>query len=81
MVDNPFAGATRLSGAPAPLSIEQAKADIVKAPIQETKTTEVKVGRENESPLQYVQRILKEHDGLESNIPVGHDYWEIKRRV
>lgn len=28
-----------------------------------------------------IQAILEEHDGLESNIPVNHVYWDIKRRV
>jgi len=37
--------------------------------------------KSKETPLEYVQRILAEYDGLESNIPIAHDYWEVKRRI
>lgn len=35
---------------------------------------------EGNSPLLYVQDVLREY-GQESDIPVGHDYWDIKRRI
>jgi len=34
-----------------------------------------------DKPLEYCQRVLAEHGGLESNIPIGHDYWRVKRNI
>lgn len=49
----------------------------------EPSITEIKkVNRyeEGTSPLLYCTDVLSEY-GQESDIPVNHDYWEIKRRI
>lgn len=35
----------------------------------------------NETPLEYTQRVLGQYNNIESDIPVSHDYWRIKRSI
>jgi len=44
----------------------------------EVKTVANYIG--GDSPLEYCQNMLKEY-GQESDIPVDHDYWRVKRRI
>lgn len=51
-----------------------------KAPDTEATKKEAEKAKEKAELLDKIQRILKEYDGLESNVPQNSEYWDLLNR-
>jgi len=76
MVDNPFGSSPSITDLFKPPEMPKVEEPILPVP------EPMKIERDDETPLQVVQRILAAYNGIESDIPIIlYEYWSAKRSI
>jgi len=78
-VKTPFAEKSKLEGPVEPPKVEEPKIEPVKVePVVESAKEETEKVEETKVEEEEYQKILREHGGMESNIPMNSPYWKLR---